>query len=83
MPRRFAPRQHLTISQKVKLGGVFWTMFEPSLNKIQNDCTLRAQNQNARAGKKEGGLGEGIFARPRFSAAEFRANEVGAPPNSF
>ena len=27
---------------------------------------------NARAGKKEGGWGEGIFARPRFSAAEFR-----------
>jgi len=27
----------------------------------------------ARAGKKEGGWGEGIFARPRFSAAaEFR-----------
>jgi len=35
----------------------------------------------AEAGKKEGGWGEGIFARPRFSAAaEFRANEVGAPP---
>ena len=33
------------------------------------------------AGKKEGGWGEGIFARPRFSAAaEFRANKVGAPP---
>jgi hypothetical protein len=28
---------------------------------------------DARAGKKEGGWGEGIFARPRFSAAaEFR-----------
>jgi len=35
----------------------------------------------ARAGKKEGGWGEGIFARPRFSvAAEFRASEAGAPP---
>jgi len=33
----------------------------------------------ARAGKKEGGWGEGIFARPRFSAAEFRASEAGAP----
>ena len=33
----------------------------------------------ARAGKKEGGLGEGIFARLRFSAAEFRANFVGTP----
>ena len=41
---------------------------------------LRAK-PNARAGKKEGGWGEGIFARPRFSAAaEFRANEAGAPP---
>jgi hypothetical protein len=37
MPRRFAPRQHLTISQKVKIGGVFWTMFELFLNKIQNN----------------------------------------------
>jgi len=33
------------------------------LSKTQNDCALRAQNQNARADKKEGGLGEGIFAR--------------------
>jgi len=39
------------------------------------------QKLNARAGKKEGGWGEGIFARPRFSAAaEFRASETGAPP---
>jgi len=36
------------------------------LSKTLNDCALRAQNQNARAGKKEGGWGEGIFARPRF-----------------
>ena len=36
MPRRFAPRQSLTILQKVKIGGVFWTMFELSLNKILN-----------------------------------------------
>jgi len=41
-------------------------MFELFLSKTQNDCALRAQNQNARAGKKEGGWGEGIFARPRF-----------------
>ena len=33
MPRRFAPRQFLTISQKVKIGGVFWTKFELSLSK--------------------------------------------------
>jgi len=37
------------------------------------------KNFYARAGKKEGGWGEGIFARPRFSAAEFRANEVCTP----
>jgi len=47
----------------------------------------------ARAGKKEGGWGEGIFARPRLpvrsrkakdgfpAAAEFRASKAGAPPN--
>jgi len=32
----------------------------------------------ARAGKNERGWGEGIFARPRFSAAEFRAPQSGA-----
>jgi len=39
----------------------------------------------ARAGKKEGGWGEGIFARPRFSAAaaEFRSSETGAPLKNF
>jgi len=41
-------------------------MFEHFLSKTPNDCALRAQNRNARAGKKEGGWGEGIFARPRF-----------------
>jgi len=37
-------------------------------------------NSEARAGKKEGGWGEGIFARPRFSAAEFRTSEADALP---
>ncbi|KUK98950.1 MAG: hypothetical protein XE08_0318 [Parcubacteria bacterium 32_520] len=43
--------------------------------------SIRAYAQSfARAGKKEGGWGEGIFARPRFSAAaEFRANKVCTP----
>jgi len=54
------------------------------------------KNFYARAGKKEGGRsdsdessdskswGEGIFARPRFSAAaEFRASKVGTPPIYF
>ncbi len=36
MPRRFAPRQFLTISQKVKIGGVFWTKFKHSLSKTPN-----------------------------------------------
>jgi len=40
------------------------------------------RNPIARAGKKEGGWGEGIFARPRFPAAEFRASETGAPPKT-
>jgi len=36
---------------------------------------IRQLADQARAGKKEGGWGEGIFARPRFSAAaEFRAS---------
>ena len=34
MPRRFAPRQHLSISLNLKLGGVFWTKFEHFLTKI-------------------------------------------------
>jgi len=50
------------------------------LSKTPNDCALRAQNRNARAGKKEGGWGgEGIpcrstgqaFARPRFPPPNF------------
>jgi len=40
------------------------------------DCSASGgaeMKPDARAGKKEGGWGEGIFARPRFSAAaEFR-----------
>lgn len=52
-------------------GGVFWTKFEHFLSKTPNDCALRAQNRNARAGKKEGGWGEGIFARPRFPPPNF------------
>jgi len=50
----------------VQDSGVFWTKFEHFLSKTLNDCALRAQNRNARTGKKEGGWGEGIFARPRF-----------------
>ena len=34
------------------------------------------------AGEKEGGWGEGIFARLLSAAAEFRANEISAPQPS-
>jgi len=48
-------------------------MFEHFLSKTQNDCALRAQNPNARAGKKEGGWGGRNFCPPSLSAAaEFR-----------
>src|SRR3989344_5087579 len=55
-----------SILLNVKIGCVFLTKVELFLSKAPNDCALRAQNQNARVGKKEGGWGEGIFARPRF-----------------
>jgi len=68
-------------------GGAFWLKSELFLTKILTlnfDCRAsrgRAENFSARAGKKEGGWGEGIFARPRFSAAAiFRASEASAPP---
>lgn len=57
-------------------GGTFWTKSEPFLNKIPTDCRASRLRRgfggqaraklNARASKKEGGWGEGIFARPRF-----------------
>ena len=34
MPRRFAPRLFFTISQKVKIGGIHCTKFEPFLKAI-------------------------------------------------
>jgi hypothetical protein len=59
-------------------GGAFWLKSELFLTKIRTanfDCRAsRGRNKNfsARAGKKEGGLGEGIFARPRFRRFFFR-----------
>ncbi|MFA5001133.1 MAG: hypothetical protein WC531_02800 [Candidatus Paceibacterota bacterium] len=41
-------------------------MFEHFLSKTQNDCALRAQNQNARAGKKEGDGGKEFLPAPAF-----------------
>ncbi|MCX6812318.1 MAG: hypothetical protein NTW79_01695 [Candidatus Berkelbacteria bacterium] len=64
-------------------------MFELFLTKIPNDCAFRAQNLNARAGKKEGGWGEGIFARPRFPIPIFFRRRIscqlktGAPPLNY
>jgi len=36
------------------------------LNEIDGALRAAESKLNARAGKKEGGWGEGIFARPRF-----------------
>jgi len=47
MPRRFAPRLFLTISQKVKIGGTFWTKSEPISPKILTltfDCRPTGDN---------------------------------------
>ena len=56
---------HLVLS-----GWDYWTKSELILRRI---LMLNSKNLYARAGKKEGVWGEGIFARPRFSvAAEFR-----------
>ena len=47
MPRRFAPRLFLTISQKVKIGGVFWLKSELFLTKILTltfDCRPTGDN---------------------------------------
>ena len=42
------------------------TKSEPILNEIDGALRAAESKLNARAGKKEGGWGEGIFARPRF-----------------
>jgi len=49
------------------------------------DGPATAGRQTERSGGQKGrGWGEGIFARPRFSAAaEFCASETGAPPTLF
>jgi len=48
------PYDHYHERQGFSFGGVFWTKFEHFFTKTLNDCALRAQNLNARAGKKEG-----------------------------
>ena len=71
-------RQQSPKSRNLKIGGAFWLKSELFLTKIRtatSDCRAsRGRNKNfsARAGKKEGGWGEGIFARPRFRRFFFR-----------
>jgi len=71
-------RQQPSKTLKLKIGGTFWLKSELFLTKIRTanfDCRAslgRAENFSARAGKKEGGWGEGIFARPRFRRFFFR-----------
>jgi len=78
----------------IQYGGVCWTKSELFLTKIRTakfDCRAklgRDKNFSARAGKKEGGWGEGIFARPRFRRFFFRRRNFSyfalrnAPPRS-
>ncbi len=68
MPRRFAPRQHLSISLNVKLGGVFWTKFEHFLSKTNNDSLRPATARFARSDKEKFCLQFFICARPIFSS---------------
>ena len=67
MPRRFAPRQYLSISLNVKLGGVFWTKFEHFLSKTNNDSLRPATARFARSAKEKFCLQFFICARPIFS----------------
>jgi len=83
MPRRFAPRQHLSISLNVKLGGVFWTKFEHFLTKIR---IPNFEIQSLGRAKRKGVGGKEFLPALAFrfqflsAAAEFRASETGAPP---
>lgn len=51
MPRREAPRQFFTISQKVKISGVFWTKFECISDTIRRILTTN-RTRGARGGLK-------------------------------
>jgi len=64
-------------------GGVCWKKSEPILNEIPTDCRpAGGRTETERSGGQKGrGLGGKNFCPPSLSAAaEFRANEVGAPP---
>jgi len=68
MPRRFAPRLFLTISQKVKIGGVFWLMFEHFLRKTPNKEASPATARQARNTTEKYSLLFSFCARPILSS---------------
>ena len=68
MPRRFAPRQHLSISLNVKLGGVFWTKFEHFLSKTPNKEASPATARRARHTTEKYSLLFSFCAPPIFSS---------------
>ena len=68
MPRRFAPRLFLTISQKVKIGGVFWLMFELFLSKTPNKEASPATARQARHTTEKYSLLFSFCARRFFSS---------------
>ena len=72
MPRRFAPRQHLSISLNVKLGGVFWTKFEHFLSKTPNKEASPAVARKPRHPAKKFSSHFLICARRFFSSKRKR-----------
>ena len=72
MPRRFAPRLFLTISQKVKIGGVFCLLFELSLSKIPNKEASPAVARKPRHPAKKFSSHFLICARRFFSSKRKR-----------
>gem|GEM_PF-4442333 len=70
MPRREAPRQHLSISLNVKLGGVFWTKFEHSLSKTPTKEASPAVARSARPTTEKYSLLFSFCARRIFSSNE-------------
>ncbi len=71
--RRFAPTIFLVLKPFSKNCGTFWLKSELFLTKIRT--AKFDKNFSARAGKKEGGWGEGIFARPRFRRFFFHRHD--------
>ena len=59
-----------------------WSGTRATINYNSPAAEKNSGEARKQAGKKEGGLGEGIFARLLSAAAEFRANEISAPQPS-